>query len=469
MAFRGWWELDGAELANSSRVVAHLSPGGTPSEFPDPGFALEERPDGTLLYDPVPHRTRPYDSRPGRLPETPSDLLFDPGTSVDPVRDMARCACTYRVPYDDTWPGLPDWIGDDPRYEVTDAPWYTPAAPASGEFVGVWIMSVEGLDGLPVRRRLTDAVCDGAVTGPSHAPARQIKFDAIVVGCTNAGARFGLSWLGRVLRPARDRRRGVNLRYLDAHPSDTAEDADALVRQLRGVVLTDAPTVRSTSGHGKDQHRQASVLRVEFTVTALDPYVWGPETTTEPTFDVEVVPVTWAHEPDCHDPTDCPELPVLLSEECAPVDVRVPPAPVPSCGGCVPLCDLERRTWTLDTATAPGADVAITVEVENTGEDPLSASLYWRPAGSTDPCDEAHPLGVSGLPAGARIVADSTTGRVRAYVGDGEVRQVGIVASATGAPWRPMVVDGDYLWELVADSAPGADMAVRVRVQERGE
>ena len=476
MAFRGWWALSDDwglgpwdEFANSSRIIDHLVPRGTPSALPDQGFALDETPDDSLLYDPTPTRTI-YDLAPGPLDETPDDsLLFDPGTAVDPVRDLARCGCTLKAFPRDTWAGLRETLdGKDEPYTITDAPWYTPTAPASGEFVGVWVMGVEGLDSAAVSRTVTQSIGPGGTAGPSRAGTRQITFDALIVGCTNAGARFGLSWLSRALRPTTERR-GAVLSFFDAHPDDTAADPVSLLRQIGGVVLTSAPEVRSTSGH---QGAQASVLRVSFTLTATDAHVWGVRQTILSRDDLvtETVPISWAHAPDCDADRTCDDLPMLLSDECAPPDVRVPPAVVPTCGGCVPLCEYERRTAVLDLSRGdvpitPGSEIAVSIRVHG----PSSANIYWRPCGSTDPCDEGHRLAISGLPEQAHIIADSVFGRVSAFDGQGRrVRQVGIVSALSGEPWRPMVVDSDMCYEIVIDTAPDLpDPLIDVYVQER--
>src|SRR5699024_7617657 len=149
-------------------------------------------------------------------------------------------------------------------------------------------MAVDGLDSLPVTRDVDEAVCAGGMAGPERVPARELSFDVLVIGCTNAGARYGASWLSRLLRATP--RSGVDMEFLAAHPSGTDESPDALARVLHRVVLTDPFQVSETSGHGGgDRHRQASVLRGDFSVTSLDPFVWTRPTSLTPEWTVETV------------------------------------------------------------------------------------------------------------------------------------------------------------------------------------
>lgn len=468
--FRGWATYGGQEFANTSRVVDHLRPTLPTRDAMSDIADLAEGP--RHLYAPtdifVQGRPHTYD-RPvmlltDDLPHTYRPQVYE--ASLAPQDGGAQCACdTLTLGYDDSWTELRTWLGEGGGcYLPQEAPWYNPSVPASAEFVGVWVMSVEGLDALPVSRDINDAVCGGGVAGPVRTPARELDFDVLVIGCTNAGARYGLSWLSRTLRTAQ--RSGVDMEFLDAHPQDTSESPDALARRMHRVVLTSAPTVSETSGHGGgNQHRQASVLRADFTLTALDPYVWGLPRTHVPDFTVETVGTEWGHDPDCDRPESCPSIPTLLSDECriTPLDMQVPPIPV--CGGCSPLCEIERHVWQLPSALSD--EVGVTVTVHNPTDEALSLTGFLRECGQEDVCDERYPIAVRGLPAGQTVVADAPRGRAYGLVDGEQVRQVGIVSTPSGAPWTPPVIDGIMCWELVLDTAPGTPVDVTVTVQER--
>lgn len=412
MPFRGYWDLDGVEFANSSRVVDHLRP-----------------------------------------------------SSDDTV---STCGCTLKVPYDDSWPGLREYLYHSP-YAITNAPWYSPTNPVSSEFVGVWVMDVQGLDTVPVQRDVTELIGKGAAAAVSRDTSRPVTFSVLVVGCTNAGARFGLSWLTCILRDTAASRRGMTLNFLGAHPADTAATPDSLWRQLTGVVMTSSPTVTETSGRANGaRHRQSSVLRVDFTLTALNPTIFSRPTQTVVEWDTTTTEsISWVHEPDCESPSDC-DLPVLFNADCIPEVVHVTPAPVPKCGGCLPVCGLQRRVWELPMSNDfTCGESTMTVAVSNPSTDEnLTVNLWWQ-VGSAEvgPCEQLHPLQIAGLPPEAMAVADSISGRPYAVVDGNVVRQVGIVGTQSGAPWQPTVLDRSWSWYLVAEAAPDVEFEVIVLAQ----
>lgn len=415
--FRGYLALGGEELANSSRTVAHMTP------------------------------TAP--------------------TSDGEISTAIQCACDFTISYDDTWTGLQAALGDAP-YILPNAPWYDAARPASEEFAGIWIMDAGGFDSVPIQRTVEEAICAGGAANRHRDMSRTLTFSAVLMACTNAGARYGLNWLACQLRTA-NARGGTDLAFYTAHPEDTAAPASSLTRELHSVVLTQSPTVVERMGLSNGApHRQASVFRVEWEMVATDPYLYGPETQIPVVWDTTAdEPITWAHAPDCEDTASC-DLPTIYNADCIPDDIQIRPAVIPTCGGCLPLCDIERRTWELTADPGACDEVTISVRITNTQvSDNLTVIFYWQPCGSTDRCDRVHPMQISGLAPGDAAVADSVGMRPYVEVGGVRHRQVGIVSTPTGAPWRPITLDTMMCWELVAESAPGALYDVEILVRER--
>ncbi|MCM6774964.1 sugar transferase [Nocardia sp. CDC159] len=406
--FRGWLALGDREIANSSRVVALADPAGLPATDTE-GFAAE---------------------------------------ACAPCRNLA-------VGRDDSWPGLRAYLADPPYTDITTAPWYD-GTDTSREFLGVWVMSADGFDGIPVSRDISDAVCSGGVASVHRDSYRTLSFSALVWGCTHRGARHGLRWLNCQLRAARAPQ---ILRYLDAHPEQFT--ADGLERSMRQVVLTQPAVVREVAGLPIGNHQQASMFRVEFELVALDPYPWTAATTHPVTWDTQDVhTIEWAHAPDCVDAT-C-ELPVLLSTQCPPQTIDTRPAPIPVCGGCLPVCEIDTRTWQLDLTDVADCDlVAASIQVTAGTVSDTTVRFWWRPCGSTDICDETGQLQITGLPAGQTVVADSVEGRSYGLVSGQRVRQRGIVATPSGAPWHGTLLRPGC-WELIAQSEPGITYTVSV-------
>lgn len=415
MVFRGYFGLDGAELANTARLIAHIQPG-TPTS----------------------------DAEVGQL----------------------SCVCDLEVGYDDSWPGLPATLGHDP-YVITNAPWYDAARPESAEFAGVWVMDVTGLDSVPVARTVNEAICSGGVAGLARDSTRTLTFSALLVACSNAGVRYGINWLACRLRTA-NARRGAVLDLWSAHPSGTAASPASLRRTMQGLVLTSSPAVVDVAAKGGFQHRQASAWRVEWSMVALSPYLYATGTTLPVVWDSTATEsITWAHAPNCSGPGSC-DLPTIFNADCTPPDVPIDLAAPPTCGGCLPLCSIDRRTWEMPAIGSSCNETVVSVRVTNTDlTDNLTVNMVWRPCGSVEQCDEVFPLQVSGLAPGDVAVADSVTGRPYVTRDGVAHRQVGVVSTQRGAPWSPMVIDATQCWELVAESAPGATYTVEVVLQGR--
>lgn len=412
--YRGWLQLGGAELTNTSRLIAHARPG---------------------------------------VPESWEEALA-----------QCRCANDY-IQYDDSWPGLPGFLEHDP-YTITNAPWYDAAVPQSAEFLGYWVTSVEGFGATPVSRQVGEAICAGGIAPPHRDTHRQLRIEAQLIGCTHAGVEFGRDWLSCQLRAAKTA--GTTLEFLAAHPEDSAADPATLRRVMNRVILTREPRVTQSRGLRGQEHRQGALQTVDFELAVLDPYTYGPATNVTIDWDSSVTePITWAHAPDCESPTACTEIPVLASVTCVPNIVDVRPVQPPVCAGCVPVCEVQTRVAVLPSATGVlCVDQVLTLTI-TAGEDPVSANFWIRPCGETALCDRTGFLSIAGLPAGATVVADSVARRAYGVVGGQQVRQVGIVGTPTGAPWTPASLETGQCWELVAQHEPGVDFTVQASIRGR--
>lgn len=393
----------------------------------------------------------------------------NPTPSTDLILAQAQCASTCRVDfirYDDSWPGLRAYLGDA-AYTITTAPWYDAAIPQSAEFLGVWLMKVEGDGPVPVDRTVNDAICPGGIASPNRDRARTVTVEAILVGCTHPGVMYGLEWLACQLGPSKEYA-GTTLDYLSAHPENSAVTPSTLRRTMSRVVLTKEPGIVNRYNSGP-ANRQGSMITVDWEMVALDPYTYGPATSGTITWDTDVTEsITWAHPPSCADPSSCDTIPVLASVECIPNVIDIAPAPPPVCAGCVPVCSVQTRTYQLPEATGVFCrDEAYTFTVTAGGGNDISVNFWLRPCGSTDLCDRSNFLSLAGLPAGTTVTADSILGQAYGVVGGQHVRQVGIVYTPSGAPWSPAIVDASECWELVAQHEPGLSFTVSYSVRGR--
>ena len=479
MSFRGYFALNRVEIANSSRVAAHL---GRDVPLTDYGFLTTPGSDDCALT-PVEGSSDEWVG----LYEIPADAeMVSPGLYRPPngarrygpglyeVGDCwgpaAICAgCNLRVLWDDTWTGLAAFLNDG-VYRPELAPWYTVELPESGEFGGVWVMDVDGLDTTPVERAITATVGPGGVAGPHRDAARSVVFDALLVGCTNAGVQFGLNWLTCRLRETTDRF-DTKLRYFSAHPGHSAVDPASLVREVSGVVLTKAPQITEQFVTGGTPNRQANIYRVTWEMGVTSPYAYLPEVTVAVDWDeITRQPINWIHAADCHKPETCMDMPVMFSTECVPEEITVVNTPPPVCGGCMPVSAIDKYSFLVPTQDYAFRcrETAVSIVIRNTGETPLTLQAFWRVCQTDVRCeDNQWPLQITGLPATAELHLDAITGRYWAYYDERKRRPVGVVGTPNGAPWRPPVIDRETCWNFIVQTASSSEFEVSMVLADR--
>lgn len=475
MAFRGYFALDGVEIANSSRVAAHIG-----AEIPVSDLGLMTAAAdcsmvpigvGRLLAD-VPPSSVPIG--PGRLLATPPDgsRLYGPGLAVvdDCWTPENLCfACRPHIGYDDSWPGLAELLGHA-VYRPELAPWHTVRVPESAEFGGVWVLDVTGLDTAPVQRDITEAAGAGGSAGPHRDTTRRVTFDALLVACSNAGLAYGLRWLTCQLRETTGRNDAV-LRYLAAHPANSAADPATLLREVHGVVLTQEPRIVESINAGRGDHHQATMYRVSWELTVLHPYTYSPPVSMPVEWDqVTVDPIEWVHAADCVTPEVCDDMPVLYGEGCELQHIDVVTTPPPSCGGCLPVCAVTTHVFTVPVFDDPlrCRETVTTVRVRNNGARPVTLQAYWRRCHSLDVCDDQlWPVQINALPQRAELTLDGITGRYWVHWRARQRRPQGIVSTPRGVPWRPAVIDRRECWQLVVQSDGDADFDVWLTLTDR--
>lgn len=524
MAYRGYLALNHVEIANSARVVAHLG-GSTPTVDlgyfntndgsydidpdapgvdvhplydwvfqPGVGFVL---PDGVTLVEhpefptwyllswapctPIQSTEHPGFGLPmdgqieiseGLWTPPPGARIFGPGLFIHDQcwGDPAACSpCRSLVAYDDTWPGQREWLGDV-EYRPELAPWYTSEIPESGEFGGVWVMDIQGLDSTPTERSIVASSGSGAVAGPNRDGHRTVTVDALLLACSNAGVEYGLKWLTGRLR-ATTKTQDLALRYLTASPANTAADPDTLVREAHNVVMTSAPHKTGSYNIGSKSHQHGTVYRVTWELTILSPYSYLPPIDVPVEWDrITRQPINWIHAADCAKPETCLDMPVMFSATCVPEEIeRIETLP-PVCGGCLPVSAIDKYQFRVPTMEYAfrGRETAVSLVVKNTGMSPLTLQAFWRVCGSDVRCeDNQFPLSVSGLPPGAELHLDGITGRFRAWHDEMWRRPVGIVGTPNGAPWRPPVVDRQTCWDFIVQTASTSSFAMTMSMADR--
>lgn len=110
--------------------------------------------------------------------------------------------------------GLKDFTFDDvvdfanlnaPPYDystISGAPWADPMPPTrpSQEFMGIYCLSVDGLDDSTITAPVVERVVSGGVIGRQRDSSRRMRFRVLLTGLTEQGLNYGRAWLENALR-----------------------------------------------------------------------------------------------------------------------------------------------------------------------------------------------------------------------------------------------------------------------------
>lgn len=156
------------------------------------------------------------------------------------------------------------------------APWYAGDFPESADFLGFVIEEVDGLGGVGVRSinpRLGGI--EGAQLGPQQQGARELVVKGCLVATSTAGNEYGLRWLTNLLSAGDcDLCATAPLIVRTACPPEDASNEQLGRYLIYDVGLTDGP--HPTAQPIIDE--SCDIRAIEFTLTAQNPYLYGPVT-----------------------------------------------------------------------------------------------------------------------------------------------------------------------------------------------
>lgn len=98
-------------------------------------------------------------------------------------------------------------LGEDPNdaNDITNAPWFKATNPASAEFLGFIPLSVEGISDSTREASTTQSAYDGGKTGRSRAATKSFVVDGFFTATSARGAEYGRRWMEGQLNPTDSR------------------------------------------------------------------------------------------------------------------------------------------------------------------------------------------------------------------------------------------------------------------------
>jgi len=161
---------------------------------------------------------------------------------------------------------------DDPSNFVSPAadhaPWYDSTIPASGEFFGVGLETVDL--GPTQLRAVTARSSGGGSMGRLRAKPRTMQFAGHMYASTPRGMAYGERWLNMVLAGSMCEAEGGDTAEVLPACGDGATGAASGFRTLYEVGLVDGPVFTPILGHGGPGHR---MQQVAWQLVAANPYL----------------------------------------------------------------------------------------------------------------------------------------------------------------------------------------------------
>lgn len=329
--------------------------------------------------------------------------------------------------------GAPGGVYSNPSTDK--APWWSLTEPESGDFGGLLVTSVDGLESGEFSRETTPRASGrGSFVGPGVQASPTIVVRGLLLGKTCCSVDYGYRWLKNVLRSeCSDGCLGEDLTFLDCCPQ-LCEDSSEFttyeeclspyLRTLKNVSLLQSPRIVNRYGTGCGCCSGCALMEIEFRLSAGQPCVFR-----EPVLIQEGVrfnPLTespcpeWipvAPEDVCSD-EDCPPASDCLGDFCEPiVKPPTPPAAINPCV-CDPMTTIRaciNFTGDMIPEFAEGVPI-IEINSGSTEMRQVRMRFMVNPLGidvdELDPCDACGEVTLAGIPPQSTFRMDGTTGTV---------------------------------------------------------
>lgn len=369
---------------------------------------------------------------------------------------------------------LADYLEDSYGVPSDGAPWYNENFPETGEFYGVYPLSVTGLENSTATAVVVENTGDGGYIQTTRQATKGIVFNTLLLGADSAACAAGLRWLEHVLlnrtswNPVTDGQPGLgnDLAFLVAPPEEgDLVGVDPLDRQTYfDSRCTIGPTVLAKTDLNTCG---GTVWNVQFTITAPNPkpffdpigvvtdYPTAVPTSADP-FDNEVDGTDFDAEDALFAEVSCAvELYQPLNDPLCPAAILPPGVPsVPL--NCVSLPLTFRRRWLqVPKGFAPTHSVAAgVINIDSRDGAPVrNYRLRFYPYTDSDPtpdlgdpCAFAYEILVPYLP-----VSITINTHLAEVVGPGNKRAEHMLTRTDGTPFDWPWLDADLNWGIAVD------------------
>lgn len=394
--------------------------------------------------------------------------------------DNLACSTSVQVMNDDSWPDTHTFLGQ-PAYTTPandGAPWFAPSIPESADFLGIWPMEINGLDSTQLNREVLESAGQGAVFGIPHAKAREIKIEALLLASTPEGGEFGLQWLNGVLRgdACQEFDQPRTLQFLDVTPPISIDDTNEQVianaqkhqRTLYNVACTDQVEVKQRFGQYLPERRQATCFKVEFTLTAGNPFIWKYQTALSDPVQLSLgttTTVSFERTVNGVCPTACPPGDAPLYDPNLPTPTPLPrPLTPASAVGCQPIQSKRSRVTVPSAKVRQFEQVVPTVTIQTGAAAERNIRIQWVRGNDVGDlqCQSIGEVMVGYIPANSVMVLDGVTGQATCKTGSAAtVDATPVVSGRLGGPWRAPVLRCGTDHTVVLDAATTVDANTR--------
>ena len=350
-------------------------------------------------------------------------------------------------------PDLPLVLGDDiyTSPETDGAPWVQAGVPWAEEFLGLYPLTIQGVDDSTVTTSVTSLTDDGAIAAPPSHSAREIRVRGVLVATSARGLEAGAAWLRGVLdySPC-DPGQRCGEREASCYLAAPSLDSPAEHRRtfFRVSTLSGVRTVRDYAP------RRGALREVEFLLVAGVPWGFTDLAAVVTSTGLSGTPGTAevACPPLAYTTADLVLDPALPALPTPPTPPSIDPVAMPS-------------TWTRYVALIPAAVAerpgrgAPVVTLTTSGSVRRNVRIrFYRDTNATvgldvPVCDFLGEAFVTYVPANSVATIDGRTREVSISVSGGDPQPAGhLVLGSQGRPIRWPVLSCQSAYTVVIDS-----------------